>query len=51
VDEPSILDLWMALEERDGKIIGSVNYPAEFFDRATISAGWCTSQCSSGADR
>jgi amino acid adenylation domain-containing protein len=36
VDEPSILDLWAALEQRDGEIIGSVNYSADLFDRRTV---------------
>ncbi len=36
VDEPAILDFWMALEERNGEVLGAVNYAADLFDRATI---------------
>jgi amino acid adenylation domain-containing protein len=36
VDEPAILDFWMALEERNGEVLGAVNYAADLFDRSTI---------------
>ncbi len=36
VDEQSIVDLWVSLEERGEEIVGSVNYAAELFDRSTI---------------
>jgi len=37
VDEPSINDLWISLEERDAKLVGYVNYASELFDRSTVS--------------
>jgi len=36
VDESSILDLWMSLEERGGELAGTVNYSADLFERSTI---------------
>jgi len=36
VDEPAILDLWVALEERGDEIVGGINYALDLFDRETI---------------
>jgi len=36
VDEPAILDLWVALEERGDEIVGGINYAVDLFDRETI---------------
>lgn len=35
-DEPSILDLWMSLEESGNEITGYINYSADLFDRDTV---------------
>lgn len=36
VDEPSILDLWMSMEERGDQIVGAVNYATDLFDQETV---------------
>jgi len=36
IDEPSLFDLFLSLEERGDEIIGSLNYATDLFDRETI---------------
>lgn len=36
VDEPSKFDIELLLEERDGQLVGSVNYATDLFDASTI---------------
>jgi len=36
VDEPSIFDLFLSLDERDGELTGTLNYATDLFDEATV---------------
>jgi amino acid adenylation domain-containing protein len=36
MDEPAMFDLFLSLEERGDKIVGSVNYATDLFDRETV---------------
>lgn len=36
VDEPAVFDLFLSLEERGKEIVGSLNFAADLFDRATV---------------
>jgi amino acid adenylation domain-containing protein len=36
LDEPSIFDLFLSLEEQDDQVTGFVNYATDLFDRATV---------------